>query len=114
MSNFGHDRERAWVHRLREQGFWAQRAPGSLGVDVIAAAPSLACDGFADLRFYEVKATAAGPYHSFSPADRRALVAQATAAGASAWLVWWPVRAQPRVIAVEDWPTAGVSEGAAA
>lgn len=103
MSRRGHQRERDWVLRLREIGWWAQRAPGSLGIDVIASSPSLEHDG-AVLHFYEVKSDVGSPWTHFGPADRRALFLQAERAGAVPFVVWWPPRAQPKVIPVEDWP----------
>jgi Holliday junction resolvase len=104
VSNRGHQRERDWVHRLREQGFWAQRAPASLGIDVIASSPSLDNPDLAVLHFYEVKSTQGGPYSHFLPAERRAMVSQARRAGASAFLVWWPLRKEPKVIPECQWP----------
>lgn len=100
----GHARERAWVHHLREQGLWAQRAPASLGIDVISASPSIEHEGCAILTFWEVKSTAAGPYSHFLPEERRAMLLQAAKAGAQAFLVHWPPRGRPRVIPPEDWP----------
>ena len=100
MSNVsrGHGRERELVKRLKAEGRWAMRAPASLGtVDVISSPP---------LTFYEVKATAAGPYAGFLPRDRAALLEDAAIAGAQAVLVWWPPdRGGPRFIDSADWPT---------
>lgn len=104
MSNRGHSRERAWVHHLRSQGFWAQRAPASLGIDVISASPSIEHEGCALLTFWEVKSTAGGPYERFVPEERRALVLQALKAGATPMLCWWPPRGKPKVIPQEEWP----------
>lgn len=100
----GHQRERQFVHLLREQGWWAQRAPASLGIDVIAASRSIEHEGCSELRFYEVKATSAGPFHSFGPEERRALLLQAQKAGATPLLCWWPARAKPKVYSASEWP----------
>lgn len=99
----GHQRERDRVNWYREQGWFAMRAPASLGpVDVIA--------GHAGVwHFEEVKSTADGPYKSFGPADRARLSAMAKLAGAQAFLVWWPLRSEPTVIPEADWPGSGGS-----
>lgn len=98
MSNFGHQRERELVNRLRAEDWFALRAPASLGVaDVVALK-----DGVAHM--YECKATAAGPYAGFLPADRKRLSEAARKAGALAFLCWWPKRAKPQFIAESDWP----------
>ncbi len=98
MSRRGHDRERARVNWYRGEGWFAIRAPASLGpVDVIAIK-----DG--EIRFEELKSTAGGPYEHFGPKDRADLSAMAKLAGASAFLVWWPPRSQPRVIPESEWP----------
>ena len=96
----GIQRERDLVLRLRGEGWWAMRSPASKGaVDVVALRPGVAP------RFFEVKATAAGPYAGFLPADRAALLEEAEDAGASAWLVWWPYDRQgPRFIPADAWP----------
>lgn len=99
ISNFGHNRERQVVAYLRENDWWAMRAPASLGVaDVVALK-----DGKRP-RLIEVKGTAAGPYAGFSPADRAELKFAAELAGAEAWLVWWPKRAKPKWISANEWP----------
>jgi len=101
LSNFGHARERQVVALLRDEDWIAFRAPGSLGcADVIALK-----DGKRP-RMIEVKATAAGPYAGFLPADRRKLAATAELAGASPELCWWPKRGKPTWIAEEEWPGA--------
>lgn len=103
----GIDRERAWCRRLRQEGWWAQRAPGSLGsVDVIAVRPRLLGNSQygCDVHMYEVKSTADGPYKSFGPRDREALRFEAQRAGAECFLVWWPPRSDPKVIPERDWP----------
>lgn len=100
MSNFGHNRERQLVELLAGDDWIAFRAPGSLGcADVVALK-----DGHRP-RMIECKATAAGPYAGFLPADRKRLSATAKLAGAVAELCWWPKRAKPRFIAEAEWPT---------
>jgi Holliday junction resolvase len=99
ISNFGHNRERQLVQLLREDDWFAMRAPASLGVaDVVALK-----DGKRP-RLIECKATAAGPYSGFSPADRAELEFAAQTAGAEAWLVWWPKRAKPTWIPSHEFP----------
>ncbi len=97
-SRAGHARERQVVAWLRERGWIAQRAPASLGVDVIALKSGEVP------RVIEVKSTAGGPYERFGPADRAAASTLAEMAGAAAWLVWWPVRGEMRWIAASEWP----------
>ena len=97
--SLGHDRERRVVDRLRDEDWIAFRAPGSLGVaDVVALK-----DGHQP-RLIEVKATAAGPYHGFVPADRERLRAAALMAGAKPELAWWPPRGTLRFIGAGEWP----------
>lgn len=94
----GHQRERDLVNILREEGWFALRAPASKGeVDVVAIRHG-------NVEFYEVKSTAAGPYAHFGPADRAALRAEADRAGADAILCWWPPRKAPEFIPARDWP----------
>ncbi len=93
-------RERQLRERLRSEGWWVCRAAGSLGdADLVALR-----DGKRP-RLYEVKATAAGPFHSFGPEQRRELREAAEAAGGDAILCWWPSRKNPRFIPAEGWPT---------
>jgi len=56
-------------------------------------------------RLIESKATAAGPYAGFLPADRERLSQAAKEAGAEAWLYWHPKRKPPEWIAESQWPT---------
>jgi Holliday junction resolvase len=99
ISNFGHNRERQLVQLLRDDDWFAMRAPASLGVaDVVALK-----DGKRP-RLIEVKATAAGPYAGFGPADRADLEFAAKLAGAEAWLVWWPRRGSPKWIPSDEFP----------
>jgi Holliday junction resolvase len=87
------------VNRLRDEDWFAMRAPASLGVaDVVALK-----DGERP-RLIEVKSTAQGPYEHFGPADRADLSAAAALAGAEAWLVWHPSRGKLRWIAESEWP----------
>ena len=99
-SRRGIQRERDLVKRLREdEGWFAMRSPASLGVaDVIALR-----DGDRP-RFYEVKSTVKGPYHSFGPDDRKALSEAAKLAGAEAFLCWWPKHSKPEFIPEAAWP----------
>jgi Holliday junction resolvase len=98
-SGFGIERERQLVKRLREEGWFAMRAPASLGVcDVVALKK-----GEKPI-MVEAKGSSAGPLHSFGPADRRALSEAAHAAGAVPWLVWWPKRSKPTWISENEWP----------
>lgn len=97
MSSFGHNRERMVKAVLQSQDWWVARAAGSLGdADLVALR-----DGDRP-RLVEVKGTAAGPYHSFGPSDRAALLMAARLAGADAVLAWWP----PRGKLVWLWPGA--------
>lgn len=96
----GHARERQVVAWLRDRDWIAQRAPASLGIDVIALRAG------ERPRLIEVKSTAAGPYEHFGPSDRQAASTLAEMAGAEAWLVWWPSRGEMRWIAEAEWPEA--------
>lgn len=99
MSRRGIQRERDLVKRLRAEGWWAMRSPASKGcVDVVALKAGHRP------RFYEVKSTEAGPFHSFGPADRAELLAAAKLAGAVAELCFWPTRCEPQFISPADWP----------
>ena len=95
----GIQRERDLCKRLREEGWWALRAPASLGdVDVVALK-----NGHVP-RFFEVKSTKAGPFHSFGPQDRADLLTAAGHAGAEAFLAFWPPRGELQLIPPESWP----------
>jgi Holliday junction resolvase len=87
------------VRRLRDDDWVAQRAPASLGVDVIALKAG------ETPRVIEVKSTSGGPYERFGPAERAAAVLLARMAGAIAELWWWPPRGQLRVIPETEWPS---------
>ncbi len=98
-------RERQLVQKLRDDGWWAIRSPASKGdVDVVAVKRQVVKPAHTKVCFIEVKATTAGPFHSFGPSDRHDLSRAATEAGAEAWLVWWPKRKQPKWIPESDWP----------
>ena len=98
-SNRGHQRERDLVNRLREDGWFALRAPASLGVaDVVALK-----DGRRPA-LIEVKSTTRSAISGFPPIDRAELLEAATAAGADAWLYWHPLRKGPSWIAPHKWP----------
>lgn len=100
MSNRGHQRERDRVNWYRDRDWFAMRAPASLGeVDVIAMKAGHRT------RFEELKSTAGGPYERFGPKDRAELSFMAKLADADAFLVWWPPRAQPKVIPESEWPS---------
>jgi Holliday junction resolvase len=111
VSSFGHDRERQVKRKLEEDGWVVLRSPASKGdFDLIATRPEFHpsphanTPPLAEVRIIEVKATAAGPYHSFGKADRRQILATAVRAGATAWLAYWPKRGSLQWIAAEDWP----------
>jgi Holliday junction resolvase len=96
--NRGIQRERDLVNQLRDDGWIAFRAPGSLGfADVIAMK-----DGI--IMFIEVKSTNAGPYSHFLPGDRIKLLAAAKIAEAEAWLVHWPKNKRANWIHSDEWP----------
>jgi hypothetical protein len=113
----GSGRERQVVKLLQTDGWFAMRAPASLGVaDVVALRRGdvkINLDGHpiqyferAEARLIEVKTTATrGPWNDFGPAARRALSDAARLAGASAWLYHWPTGGQLRVIPEAEWPT---------
>jgi Holliday junction resolvase len=99
LANFGHNRERQVLKRLQEDNWYVLRAAGSLGVaDLIAMKKGR------EVRMIEVKATKAGPYAGFGPADRAELLAAAEQAGAQAWLVWWPRHGKEKWIPPGEWP----------
>lgn len=95
----GHDRERAVKAVLLSQDWWVCRAAGSLGdADLVALK-----EGRRPL-LVEVKSTAAGPYHSFGPQDRLALLLAGSIAGADVTLAWWPPRGKLRWLPASEWP----------
>lgn len=98
-SRRGIQRERDLVLRLRDDDWFAMRAPASLGVaDVVALRAGNRP------RLIEVKSTTAGPFAGFGPSDREDLRFAAAIAGADAWLVWWPKRSEPVWISPDAWP----------
>lgn len=85
-------------NRLLDEGYFALRAPASLGVaDVVALKAG------EEPMMIEVKSTTT-PFAHFGPADREALSEMAATAGARAFLVWWPKRKQPKWIPEDEWP----------
>lgn len=98
-SERGIARERKLRALLELDGWWTARAAGSLGeADVVALKHG------EPPRLIEVKSTTSGPFHSFGPAKRDALIAAAVKAGAVPWLVWWPPRKAPLWIPETAWP----------
>lgn len=94
----GHGRERSLVKLLREEGWFALRAPASLGVaDVVALKLG------ETPRLYECKSTLT-PYAHFQPADRQELAEAADRAGAEAILAWWPKGGKLKFIPLDLWP----------
>lgn len=97
--SLGHDRERQLRKLLEADGWFVIRAPGSLGVADLCALKAGETP-----RLIESKATKAGPYSGFVPADRQALLDAAEKAGARAELAWWPSRGSLVWIGSEAWP----------
>jgi hypothetical protein len=84
---------------LASQDWFAVCARGSHGcADIIAIRVG------SIPRVIQVKSTAAGPYHSFGPSERRELSYAAELGGAQAWLAWWPPRGKLRWIPEAEWP----------
>jgi len=103
----GIDRERKIRKALKDAGWVAIRA--SMGeIDVVACKPvSVRHDiTLSEVRFIQVKSTAQSPYERFGPSDRKELSDLARAAGATAWLIWWPPRKGWRWIEEGQWPRA--------
>jgi Holliday junction resolvase len=83
---------------LEDEGWWVARAAGSLGdADLVAGKEGKG-------RIVEVKATAAGPFHSFGPQERAELLAAAEKSGFEPILAYWPKRGELRWLAKEEWP----------
>lgn len=98
-SRRGIQRERDLVNMLRDQDYFAMRAPASLGcADVVALR-----DGDRPM-LIEVKSTSRSAFAGFPPADRAELLFMATLAGSVAWLVHWPKWSEPNWISPEFWP----------
>ncbi len=109
-SQRGIRRERQVLELLRDDGWLAFRAPGSLGVaDIVAvrALPIIVSPSStivtSQVRLIEVKSTAQGPYEHFGPADRAKLKAAAELAGATAYLAWWPSRGKLVWLEASGW-----------
>ena len=104
-ASFGHGRERAIKKLTEDEGWVVLRSPASKGeFDLVMLKAGERS------RVVECKATAAGPYSGFGPADRSALLAIARRAGAEAWLAWWPKRKTLKWIPAEEWPNAKSTE----
>ena len=98
-SKRGIQRERDLVNLLRQNDYFALRAPASLGVaDVVALK-----DGRRPI-MVEVKSTSRSAFAGFPPADRADLLFSAALAGAEAWLLYWPKRSKPMWISPDKWP----------
>lgn len=99
--------ERDLCKRLRSEGWWACRTAGSHGsFDIIAAKRGR------PLRMLQLKRGGKSPFAGFGPRDREAAIFDARVAGGNAELVWWPDRAEPQFIPVQDWPpTRGLTPG---
>lgn len=96
----GHNRERQVKALLEADDWFVTRAAGSLGdADLVALKAGKVP------RLIEVKSTAQGPYEHFGPKARADLRFAAKLAGAMPLLCWWPVRAKPRWIGADEWPT---------
>jgi len=98
-SKRGIQRERDLVNLLRQNDYFAMRAPASLGVaDVVAL------KGGRRPMLIEMKSTSRSAFAGFPPADRADLLFAAALSGAEAWLVYWPKRSKPQWISPEHWP----------
>lgn len=85
---------------LTADGWMVTKAGGSLG-----AADLVALKAGERPLLVQVKATAAGPWHSFGPSERAELTAVAKKAGAVAVLAWWkPYAREHRLVDEIDWP----------
>lgn len=94
----GRGRELAVADHLRDEGWIVFRATTSVA-DLVALR-----DGNRP-RLIEVKSTSTrGPWNDFGPEARMRLRSLARAAGADAWLVWWPLRGECRWIPADKWP----------
>lgn len=95
----GRAREREVKKQLEAEGFFVIKAGGSLGeMDLVALKAGQR--GMA----IEVKSTTAGPFHSFGPAKREALIAAAEKAGLEPYLVFWPPHKKLEYIGWVHWP----------
>ncbi len=98
----GTRKENLVKRRLEAENWLVTRGAASLGeADLVALkrgeTPMLV----------QVKANAGARFMNFRPVEREALRTAAYCAGAEAWLVHWPPRAQPVWLAEQDWPAVG-------
>lgn len=93
-------RERQVAERYEANGWVVYRSAGSHGpADLVALKAGVMPE------LVQVKATKAGPWSGFGPADREELRDEALRAGARAVLCHWPPdRKGPRFLHVQDWP----------
>lgn len=105
----GNQRELAVMAVLAEEGWLcaSRRHIGGAG-DVLAVQPDPVVRSCGLLHLVswliEVKSTTYGPWDTFRPADRQALVETADQHGAEAWLYWWPPRKSLHRIHSSDFP----------
>lgn len=111
----GTDRERQLRELLEADGWICARSAGSRGVaDILAvrrvgakliAGGEPTYEPILKAMLVQVKSDAGSPWTHFGPAERLALLAAASKAGADCFLVWWPPdRKGPRWLAPADWP----------
>lgn len=102
---------------LEEQGYLVVKAGGSLGsTDLLASkrhlsfrnGPCVRLTGepLAEVLLVQVKGTAKGPFHSFGPAERAELLADAERAGGVAVLAWRAPRKKWEWLYPDSWPEA--------
>lgn len=101
----GNARELRVMDVLASEGWLcaSRRHIGGAG-DILAVRP-YAGGPTLEARLIEVKSTTYGPFDSFGPADRRALLDTAISCGAVPVLAWWPPRRELRWIHATHWPT---------
>lgn len=90
---------------LAEEGWLCASRRHIGGAGDILAVRLFAGGAALEARLVEVKSTTYGPYDSFGPADRRAMVDSAIRCGAEPWLAWWPPRQKLRWIHATHWPS---------
>lgn len=107
----GHSRERDAKRLLHGQGWWVARAAGSLGDADLVALKAIQIEPehvgltFSEARLIEVKANVdGGPYMNFRTVSRNELEGAAEQAGATAELLYWPPREDPKFISHLLWP----------
>jgi len=93
------DRERK-VAGLLPGWVCTRAAKGAIDVVAVRRISSVS----SEVRFIQVKSTAQSPWERFGPDDRAKLLALAEQAGASAWLLYWPIRSKPTWIPSDRWP----------